>query len=98
MSLGLLDPGLDPDALRRIEIDLKYEGYIERQKREANQFKKMEKIRIPEDTDYDRIDGLSRELRERLKAVRPHSMGQVSRIPGMTPAALTALMVGLRAK
>jgi tRNA uridine 5-carboxymethylaminomethyl modification enzyme len=97
VSLGLLDSNPDADLLRRIEIDLKYEGYIERQKREANQFKKMEKMLIPENTDYDKIDGLSRELRERLKAVRPSSMGQVSRIPGITPAALTALMVGLRA-
>jgi tRNA uridine 5-carboxymethylaminomethyl modification enzyme len=97
VSLGLLDPGMDPEIARRIEIDLKYEGYIERQKREAGQFKKMEKVAIPQDVDYDRVPGLSRELRESLKTIRPASLGQVSRIPGITPAALAALMVCLRA-
>jgi len=98
IALGILDAGLDLELRRRIEIELKYEGYIERQRREANQFKKMEKVPIPDAIDYESIDGLSRELRERLKTIRPNSMGQVSRIPGITPAALTALMVGLKQK
>lgn len=98
VSLGILDADFDPELRRRIEIELKYEGYIERQRREANQFKKMEKVPIPDAIDYESIDGLSRELRERLQTIRPSSMGQVSRIPGITPAALTALMVGLKQK
>ena len=70
-----------------------YEGYIDRQKREAAQFRKMEKVLVPKDIDYDEIPGLSRELREKLKAIEPRSLGQVSRVSGVTPAALTALMV-----
>lgn len=97
VHLGILDSGLDAELRSQIEIRLKYEGYIDRQIREANQFQKMEKALIPEDIDYDRVQGLSRELRERLKSVRPHSLGQVSRIPGITPAALSALMVRMRA-
>ena len=94
--LGIIEPGMDPYVMRQIEIQLKYEGYIDRQTREANQFQKMEKIHIPEDLDYERVEGLSRELRESLKSRRPHSLGQVSRIPGITPAALSALMVRIR--
>ncbi len=95
-ALGIIEPGMDPYVMRQIEIQLKYEGYIDRQTREASQFQKMEKIHIPEDLDYERVEGLSRELRESLKSRRPHSLGQVSRIPGITPAALSALMVRIR--
>ena len=69
---------------------------IERETREARQFRKMEAVKLPEDFDYDAVHGLSNELRERLKALRPTSLGQASRAPGMTPAALSALMVSLR--
>jgi len=96
VSLGILEAGVDPEIARRLEIELKYEGYIQRQTREANQFRKMEKVTIPEDWDYDAVQGLSRELLEKLKAIRPGSLGQVSRIPGITPAALAALMVAIR--
>jgi tRNA uridine 5-carboxymethylaminomethyl modification enzyme len=94
--LGVLDSGLDDRVARQIEIRIKYEGYIDRQKREANQFLKMEKVAIPEGLDYDQIPGLSRELREKLKSIKPGSLGQVSRVPGVTPAALSALMVRIR--
>ena len=94
--LGIVGPGLDAYVVRQLEIQLKYEGYITRQKREATQFQRMEKVLIPEGLDYENIEGLSRELRESLKSVRPRSLGQVSRIPGITPAALSALMVRIR--
>jgi tRNA uridine 5-carboxymethylaminomethyl modification enzyme len=94
--LGVLDPGLDDRVARQIEIQIKYEGYIDRQKREADQFQKMEKVAIPEGLDYDQVPGLSRELREKLKSIQPGSLGQVSRVPGVTPAALSALMVRIR--
>jgi len=94
--LGFMQAHLDPYVVREIEIQLKYEGYIDRQRREANQFQKLEKVLIPEDLDYDNVEGLSRELRESLKSVRPRSLGQVTRIPGITPAALGALMVRIR--
>jgi tRNA uridine 5-carboxymethylaminomethyl modification enzyme len=93
VGLGILSSDLDPYVARQVEIQVKYEGYIDRQKREAAQFRKMEKVLVPENIDYDEIPGLSRELREKLKAIQPRSLGQVSRISGVTPAALTALMV-----
>ena len=96
VCLGIIAPDMDPYVVRQIEIQLKYEGYIDRQTREANQFQRMEKVLIPEDLDYDNVEGLSRELRESLKSVRPRSLGQVSRMPGITPAALGALMVRIK--
>jgi len=96
VALGLLDAGLEPAVYEQMEIRLKYEGYIDRQKHEAGQFQKMERVAIPDDLDYSAVEGLSRELRERLNSIRPRSLGQVSRIPGVTPAALGALMVRLR--
>ncbi len=96
IALGILAKDLDRDVVSKMEIHLKYEGYIDRQTREAGQFRKMEKALIPEDLDFDAVQGLSREMRERLKSLRPRSLGQVSRVPGITPAALTALMVRLR--
>ncbi|MDQ7783518.1 MAG: tRNA uridine-5-carboxymethylaminomethyl(34) synthesis enzyme MnmG [Desulfomonilaceae bacterium] len=98
IALGILDRDLDRDTVAKLEIHLKYEGYIERQTREAGQFRRMEKISIPEDLDFHSIQGLSREIRERLTLLRPRSLGQVSRIPGITPAALTAVMVRLRTR
>jgi tRNA uridine 5-carboxymethylaminomethyl modification enzyme len=98
IELGILDPDMDRTVAMQTEIQLKYEGYIDRQRREAQLFRKMESALIPEELDYDSVPGLSREIRERLKAIRPRSLGQVSRIPGVTPAALTALMVRLRAR
>lgn len=95
VRLGVLTTGLDPFVARQVEIQVKYEGYIDRQKREAAQFRRMEKVMVPEDMDYDAIQGLSRELTEKLKAVKPRSLGQASRVSGVTPAALTALMVKL---
>jgi tRNA uridine 5-carboxymethylaminomethyl modification enzyme len=96
IALGILGRDLDRDVISKMEIHLKYAGYIDRQTREAGQFRKMEKTLIPEDLDFDSVHGLSREMRERLKLLRPRSLGQVSRVPGITPAALTALMVRLR--
>ena len=96
VCLGIIPPDMDPYVVRQIEIQLKYEGYIDRQRREANQFQRMEKVLIPEDLDYDNVEGLSRELRESLKSVRPRSLGQVSRMPGITPAAMSALMVRIK--
>jgi tRNA uridine 5-carboxymethylaminomethyl modification enzyme len=95
VKLGALHEKISPEIARQIEIQVKYQGYIDRQKREALQFRKMEKIRIPQDMDYDQVQGLSRELREKLRSVRPISLGQAARISGMTPAAISALMVVL---
>ena len=79
-----------------LELKVKYEGYIQRQDRQVERFSKMEGIRIPEDFDYDAIDGISSESREKLKAVRPTSIGQASRISGVRPSDITVLLVYLK--
>ncbi len=82
---------------RQVEIDIKYEGYIARQRREIEKFRNLERMPIPADFDFNRVHGLSNELKEKLSAVKPASLGQTSRIDGMTPAALSVLMVALKA-
>ena len=81
---------------RQVEIEIKYEGYIARQLREIKRFKDLEKAKISEDFDFSAVHGLSNELKEKLSAIKPASLGQAGRIDGMTPAAITALMVALK--
>lgn len=89
--------GRGRDLLRQekeeIEVSIKYEGYIEKQMKQAAQFKKMERRLIPDWIDYDRINGLRTEARQKLKAARPSSIGQASRISGVSPADISVLMV-----
>ncbi|MGB7918523.1 MAG: tRNA uridine-5-carboxymethylaminomethyl(34) synthesis enzyme MnmG, partial [Desulfobacterales bacterium] len=95
-----LDPSpvaIGKKIARQVEIDIKYEGYIARQRREIEKFRNLERMPIPADFDFNRVHGLSNELKEKLSAVRPASLGQTSRIDGMTPAALSVLMVALKA-
>ncbi len=88
---------VDERVARQVEIEIKYEGYIKRQLAEIGRFKHLEKIIIPDAFEYQQVHGLSNELKEKLSAVRPASLGQASRISGMTPAAISVLMVALRA-
>jgi len=81
---------------QNVEIEIKYEGYIQRQINEAKKFKNLERMKIPTDFRYDAISGLSNELKEKLLSIKPLSLGQASRIPGITPAALSLLMVFLK--
>ena len=78
-----------------VEIEIKYEGYIKRQSQEVERFKKLEKKLIPEDFDYDEAPGLLTESRLKLKKIRPRSIGQASRISGVTPADIAILLVYL---
>jgi tRNA uridine 5-carboxymethylaminomethyl modification enzyme len=96
-QLGVFD-GEPPreDVTAQVEITLKYEGYLRRQEDGIRRFAKLEEARIPTDLDYTVIPGLSREATEKLAAVRPQSLGQAARIPGITPAALSLLSVHLR--
>jgi len=87
-----------PAVARQVEVEIKYEGYIERQQKEIEKFKHLESIRIPEDFDYAAVHGLSNELRGKLGRVRPSSLGQAARMEGMTPAAISVLMVALKAR
>ena len=79
----------------QVEICIKYEGYIRRQQKQVEDFQKMASHRLPPDLDYSGIQGLRLEAREKLAAVRPMDLGQASRISGVSPADLTALMIWL---
>jgi len=79
----------------QVEIQVKYEGYIHRQSHDVDNFKRLESRRIPPDFDYISVKGFSREVLEKLQRVRPHSLGQASRIEGVTPAAISLLQVAL---
>jgi len=89
--------GITPKVARQVEIEIKYEGYIDRQLREIEKFKHLEQIRIPDDFDFTRVHGLSNELKEKLTVVKPTSLGQASRVEGITPAAISVLMIALKA-
>ncbi len=80
----------------QIEIAVKYAGYINRQQEDVAQMKRLEDTRIPADFDYDVISGLSREITLKLKEVRPGTLAQASRIPGVTPAAVQLIMITVR--
>ena len=89
----------DPDNLEfgdEIELRIKYAGYIRRQQEQVDRFKKLERTRLPEDLDYSDLPGLSNEVVEKLTAVRPLSLGQASRISGVTPAAVSVLQIHLK--
>lgn len=89
---------LSSEAAQQIEIQVKYEGYIHRQLQDVKEFRHLEKIKIPEDFDYQTLPGLSHEVRQKLSQIRPVSLGQASRISGITPAAITNLMIFLKAR
>lgn len=100
-ALGEIDterPSLPDEVCEQVEISIKYEGYINRQIAQANQFKKMENKRIPENIAYGEIGGLRIEARQKLEKLRPHSIGQASRISGVSPADIAVLVVYLKQK
>jgi tRNA uridine 5-carboxymethylaminomethyl modification enzyme len=88
-------PHFSSDADTQVELLIKYEGYVDRQIEIVQRFQKMENVRVPEDFDYSQIGGLSREVHEKLSRIRPRSLGQASRISGITPAAISLLSVHL---
>lgn len=79
-----------------VQLQVKFHGYIERQKEQVERFRKMEAVKLPEDLDYSSLSGLSNEVVEKLSSVKPLSLGQASRISGITPAAISVLQVHLR--
>lgn len=91
-------PELSQVVCEQVEISIKYDGYIKRQAVQAEQFKKLEKRRIPSDIDYDDIDGLRIEARQKLIKIKPESLGQASRISGVSPADIAVLMIYLKTK
>ena len=89
-------PALDKAVREQVEITVKYEGYIRRQQRQVEEFEQLEKHALPDDIDYSDIQGLRLEAREKLSAVRPLNLGQASRISGVSPADIGALMIWLQ--
>ena len=88
-------PELPWDVKQQVEINLKYDGYIKRQMKQVEQFKKLEAKKIPEDLDYEKVGSLRIEARQKLEAYRPVSIGQASRISGVSPADVSVLLVYL---
>ena len=93
--LGLRDEEREQVELQ-VEVQARYAGYIERQQREIEKHAKQESLRLPEDIDYAAVDGLSNEARQRLAAARPVTLGQASRLEGMTPSAVSLLLIHLK--
>ena len=97
--LAELDPSrplLPYDVQEEVNIEIKYEGYILRQTRQVQQFRKTENMKIPEDLDYDQVPSLRNEARQKLKEIRPVSIGQASRIMGVNPADVSVLLIYLK--
>ena len=100
--LGALFPDLigdaDVKALEQVDIQAKYKGYIDRQNAEIERFRRYDQWRLPESLDYANVVGLSSEVREKLRLQQPETLGHASRIPGITPAAISLLLVHLKKK
>ena len=106
-DLTLAAPAADLDAWRgdermaeqvklQVEVQAKYSGYLKRQRDEIERHRRHEELRLPPDLDYGEVGGLSNEARQRLRDVRPETLGQAARIPGLTPAAVSLLLVHLK--
>ena len=95
-ELNTSQDSISEDVVSQIEIEVKYEGYIKRQMEQVDKFKKLEDFIIPVSFSYDSIPGLSNEIVQKLTNVRPNSLGQATRISGVTPAAISVLMVYLK--
>ncbi|MBT7260335.1 MAG: tRNA uridine-5-carboxymethylaminomethyl(34) synthesis enzyme MnmG, partial [Desulfobacula sp.] len=98
VSLKEISPVTEPvlkRAQQQVEIQIKYEGYILRQLNEIKKYKDLEKINIPINFNYSKAHGLSNEIKEKLNQILPKSLGQASRIEGMTPAGISVLMIAI---
>ena len=88
-------PELDIDVIEQVNIEIKYEGYIARQQKQVENFKRVECRLLSEDIEYSKIDGLRLEAGQKLDRFKPHSIGQASRIAGVTPADIAVLLIYL---
>ena len=89
-------PVADEVVWEQVEIDAKYAGYLEKEQEQVDKLKRLESVRIPDGFDFLRITALSIEARQRLSKQRPETLGQASRIPGVTPAAISLLLIHLK--
>jgi tRNA uridine 5-carboxymethylaminomethyl modification enzyme len=96
-ALAKSPDNINKKVAQQVEIEIKYEGYIKKQLREIEKFKNLERMKIPKDFDFTKVYGLSNELKKKLSSIRPNSLGQASRIEGITPSALSVLMVAIKA-
>jgi tRNA uridine 5-carboxymethylaminomethyl modification enzyme len=97
MSLPGAGPGVDdPKVAEQVEIQAMYAGYIERQHTDIERMRRQEATALPQDIDYDGLAGLSAEVRQKLGEQRPATLGQAARIPGVTPAAISIILVHLK--
>ena len=90
------DAAVAPEVAEQVEIQAKYEGYIARQKNEVARRNEWEPLGLPRDVDYRQVRGLSAEAQQKLNQHKPETIGQASRIPGITPAAISLLLVHLK--
>jgi tRNA uridine 5-carboxymethylaminomethyl modification enzyme len=100
-GLGVIDadrPIVSRHAATSVEVQIKYEGYIVKQQQQIDRFKKLEHRKLPDDIDYMTIEGLRIEARQKLSAIRPLSLGQASRISGVSPADISVLLIHLERK
>jgi tRNA uridine 5-carboxymethylaminomethyl modification enzyme len=88
-------PNLSQHEKTMMEVQIKYEGYIDKQNRQIEKFKKLENKKLPDDIDYNEIEGLRLEARQKLSQFRPLSVGQASRISGVSPADINVLLIHL---
>ena len=94
-SVDKTRPELDPNIFEQVEIEIKYEGYIQKQLKQVEQMKKLEVKQLPKDFDYNEIEGLRLEAREKLNKIKPLNIGQASRISGVSPADISVLLIWL---
>jgi tRNA uridine 5-carboxymethylaminomethyl modification enzyme len=90
------DSTVDAQVAKQVEIKAKYAGYIERQQEEINRLRRYENTALPVDFDYSSIEGLSNEAKQKLSAAKPETLARASRIPGVTPAAVSLLLIYLK--
>ena len=97
IELGIGDEQLPKYVQSKVETEAKYEGYIVKQKQQVEKFKKLENRLIPDEIDYEDVKGIRIEARQKLTKIKPHSIGQASRISGVSPSDISVLMVYLNA-
>jgi tRNA uridine 5-carboxymethylaminomethyl modification enzyme len=97
-DISALTPELeiDPKVSEQVEIDAKYAGYIGRQQQEIDKLRRHENTAIPTTFDYEKVSGLSNEVKQKLNDAKPETLARASRIPGITPAAISLLLVSLK--
>ncbi len=98
VTMAGLDGGLDFDQAAELEIEIKYDGYVKRQAEAIERFRRLEDAPIPEWVDFSAVTGLSNEAKERLSTLRPRSLGQAARMPGITPAAVALLAIHIKSR